>query len=295
MRTATKLSALVAGALVVVVLVATGALAEVGRAYDVSWPQCGETLPSHADAAIVGVNGGKPYEENPCLVEQYQWAVSATGQPAFYMNTANPGTASRVVDWYRQNSPKASCSRADEAACAYNYGYNAAKHAFATAQARTGAASRHSWWLDVETTNSWSDNHALNLADIVGSIDFLRSQNVPVGVYSTAYQWGVITGGARFPELGNWVAGARNGDQAARWCSPDSSFTGGPVILVQWVEHDLDHNALCAPLPSPGGSGPASNELDRLLRDLVALDLGKVLSDLGLAPAPAPVAVATRP
>ena len=295
MRTATKLSVAVATALVVVVLVAHGALAEVGRAYDVSWPQCGESLPARADAAIVGVNGGKPYEENPCLAEQYGWAASAAGQPAFYMNTANPGADSRIVDWYRQNTPNPSCSRSNEAACAYNYGYNAARHAFATAQARTGAAGRHSWWLDVETTNSWSDDHGANLADIAGSVDFLRSQNVPVGVYSTRYQWGVITGGARLPDLPNWVAGARDGGQAARWCAPDSSFTGGPVILVQWVEHDLDHNALCAPLPAVTPGAPGSpNHLDQLLRDLLALDLGKILGDLGLASTPAPVAVANR-
>ena len=294
MRTASKLSAVVATALAVVVLVAEGALAEVGRAYDVSWPQCGERLPSQADAAIVGVNGGKPYEENPCLAEQFAWATRATGQPAFYINTANPGPGSRAVDWYGQQSPKSSCSRSDEAACAYNYGYNAAKHAFAVAQARTGAAARHSWWLDVETTNSWSGDHSLNVADIVGSITFLRSQNVPVGIYSTGYQWGAITGGARFPEVPNWVAGARNGDEAAQWCSPQRSFTGGPVTLVQWVEHDLDHNALCAPLPTVApGSAPA-NALDQLLRDLVALDLGRVLGDLGLASTPSPVAVANR-
>jgi hypothetical protein len=292
---ASKLWALVPIALAVVVFTAQTALAEVGRAYDVSWPQCGQELPSHADAAIVGVNGGKPYEENPCLAEQYRWAVGAAGQPAFYMNTANPGPASRVVDWYQQKSPKPSCSRSDEAACAYNYGYNAAKHAFATAQARTGAAARHSWWLDVETTNSWSGDRALNTADIVGSLTFLRSQSLPVGLYSTEYQWGRITGGARFPELPNWLAGARDGGQAARWCAPDSSFTGGPVLLVQWVEHDLDHNALCGPLPTVSpGAGPSANQLDQLLRDVAALDLGRVLADLGLAPAPAPVAVAQR-
>jgi hypothetical protein len=132
------------------------------------------------------------------------------------------------------------------------------------------------------------------VADILGAVAFLRSQNVPVGVYSTTYQWGVITGGARFPDLPNWVAGAGDGDEAARWCTPDSSFTGGPVILVQWVEHDLDHNALCAPLPTAAGPGPAANQLDQLLRDLVALDLGRVLENLGLARAPAHVAVASR-
>jgi hypothetical protein len=284
MRALTKLSAVFSIALAVVVLTTHTAAAEpVGRGYDVSWPQCGRTLPSRANVAIVGVNGGKPYEENPCLAEQFRWATGAAAQRAFYMNTANPGTASRVVDWYNQKSPNRGCSRSDEAACAYNYGFNAAKHAYATAQAKTGVAGRHSWWLDVETTNSWSDDQALNVADILGSLAYLRSQKVPVGVYSTGYQWGVITGGADLPDLPNWVAGARNGDQAARWCSPDSSFTGGPVTLVQWVQDDLDHNALCAPLPAVT-TGPPPNQLDQLLRDLVALDLGGVLADLGLTP-----------
>jgi hypothetical protein len=282
-RTIGRLSALVSIGVALLVLSAQAAAAEpAGRGYDVSWPQCGRTLPARADIAIVGVTGGKPYEENPCLAEQFRWARSVAGQAAFYMNTANPGTASRVIDWYGQKSPNAGCSRSDEAACAYNYGYNAARHAFATAQKRTGAAGRHGWWLDVETTNSWSGDHALNLADILGSVAYLRSQNVPVGVYSTRYQWGQITGGARLPDLPNWVAGARDGEQAARWCSPERSFTGGPVLLVQWVQDDLDHNVLCAPLPPVGSVG--SNQLDQLLRDLVALDLGRVLGDLGLAP-----------
>ncbi|MFP5318072.1 MAG: hypothetical protein ACLGI2_07225 [Acidimicrobiia bacterium] len=263
------------------------AIAANAHGYDVSWPQCGESLPVDGEVRIVGVNGGKPYEDNPCLAEQYRWASGAP-TTAFYMNTSNPGTASRVVDWYNQKSPNALCSRNDEAACAYNYGYNAAKHAFATAQRETGNAGRHMWWLDVETENSWSSDTSLNAADILGSIAYLRSQGVPVGVYSTGYQWGKIAGGASLPEVPNWVAGARNRAQAETWCGPDRSFTGGPVLLVQWVEHDLDHDHVCAPLPAvssrplPGPSGPAG--LDVILEDLLSLNLPKLLQDLGLAP-----------
>ena len=259
-------------ALALSVSAASWAAAAAGKGYDVSWPQCGGgPLPTDGDVGIVGVNGGKPYEYNPCLAEQFRWAASSPRRPAFYINTANPGTASRAVNWYGQRSPSPSCSPADEGACAFNYGYNGAKHAFAYAQAQTGAAGRHTWWLDVETGNSWSPNVALNNASILGAIAFLRSQGVPVGAYSTRYQWGRITGGARLPELPSWVAGARNRDEAARFCSPDRSFTGGPVVMVQWVEHNLDHDLLCVPLPAPTAPvpPPAPNALEQLLRSLL--------------------------
>jgi hypothetical protein len=262
-------------------------MAAQAHGYDVSWPQCGRSLPVDGEVRIVGVNGGRPYEPNPCLADQYRWASQAPAT-AFYMNTSNPGTASRVVDWYGQKSPNARCSRSDEAACAYNYGYNAAKYAFETAQRETGAAGRHMWWLDVETDNSWSSDTAANLADILGSIAYLRAQGVPVGIYSTDWMWRRIAGGAELPDVPNWLAGARDGGQAARWCAdPSSTFTGGPVLLVQWVQDNLDHNAVCGPLPRatgplPAPAGPAG--LDVILEDLLTLNLPKLLQDLGLTP-----------
>jgi hypothetical protein len=288
MRLSPKIKALAATAAataVAVVATSAGVAQAAGvNGYDVSWPQCGRSLPVDGDFRIVGVNGGKPYEGNPCLAEQFRWAQASAGS-AFYMNTANPGPASKVLDWYAQKTPNASCSRSDEAACAYNYGYNAAKHAFGLAQRETGAAGQHSWWLDVETANSWSANRGLNAADIVGSIAYLRTQGVPVGVYSTEYQWGRITNGARLADVPNWLAGARDADQAARWCAPDSSFTGGPVILVQWVQDDLDHNHACAALPAVTGTPQSgASGLELVVQDLLSLDLPKLLRDLGVPP-----------
>jgi hypothetical protein len=273
-----RFPAVVATTAALVLIAGQAVLADGHAGYDVSWPQCGRSLPSTGAFGIVGVNGGRAYETNDCLAEQYRWATTLSGQPAFYINTGNPGTASKVVNWYGQKSPNPNCSRSDEAACAYNYGYNGAKHAYAYAQAQTGAAGRHTWWLDVETTNSWSDDAGLNTADILGAIAYLRTEGVAVGVYSTRYQWGQITAGARFPDLPNWVAGARDAAEAPEYCGADSSFTGGPVVLVQWVENDLDHNYQCAPLPVTTPMNP----LERLLKDLLALDIGKVLRDLGV-------------
>lgn len=286
MRRIPKLAAFAASTLTTVSLVATHvgiAHAYEAKGYDVSWPQCGEELPSDGDVRIVGVNGGRPYDQNECLADQYRWAISGA-EAAFYMNTANPGTRSRTVNWYGQRSPNPDCAPNNETACAYDYGYNAAEYAWEYAQSQTGAANRHSWWLDVETTNSWSDDHGLNITVILGSIAFLRSQGVPVGIYSTEYQWDVITGGEQI-DVPNWLAGASSRAQAARWCAPDGTFTGGPVVMVQWVEHDLDHNHACAPLPQVTAPPPSSGGtpgLDTILADLLRLDLQQLLRDLGL-------------
>lgn len=224
---------------------ATAALAAprapAGTGFDVSYPQCGEEMPTRATFAVVGVSDGRPYGDNPCLAEEYRWARSARRAPAFYMNTANPGVASTRLDWYGQAGPLA-CSPGDEGACAYDYGYNAARRAFDYAQTQTGAAGTRDWWLDVETSNSWSGDHGLNLAALQGSIDVLQSEGVSVGVYSSAWQWGQITGGAALP-LASWVAGAADAAHAEGLCG--SSFTGGPVRLVQYQLDGWDADIAC--------------------------------------------------
>ncbi len=260
--------------LVVLVSSASVAGAHTVRGYDVSWPQCDEPLPKNPGFGIVGVNGGKPYTRNPCLSAQYRWARTGANPPAFYLNTSNPGTASTAVNWYGQRKPLKGCSADNEAACAYNFGYNGAAHAFAYAQKQTRAAMKHSWWLDVETTNTWSDDVDLNVASIMGSLAYLRSRGVPVAIYSTGFQWRVITGGLQLAGVPAWLAGASNADQAARWCTTARSFTGGRVLLVQWVQDGLDHNHLCAPLPTSSG-GNLWAALDLLLSELLSGLQGK--------------------
>jgi hypothetical protein len=213
--------------------------------YDVSYPQCSGSLPRDPAFGIVGVSDGLAYGRNPCLAAQYSWAATARQRPGFYMNTGNPGVAASRVDWYSTAGP-AACSPADEASCAYNYGYNAARDAVdhTTSVVGTAAVARAVWWLDVETANSWAGDTSLNLADISGSIDFLSSAGVAgVGIYSTGYQWGVITGGAQLPGMANWVAGAVNAKRAEGMCG--ASFTGGPVRLVQYASGGFDADYAC--------------------------------------------------
>jgi hypothetical protein len=213
--------------------------------YDVSYPQCGGRLPKDPAFGIVGVSDGLAYGKNPCLAQQYAWASKAPKIPAFYMNTGNPCTATTRTDWYRQDGPKL-CNEANESGCAYNYGYFAAAGAFdyAASQSSIAAATSADWWLDVETANSWSTDTSLNMADIRGSTDFLQSTIGIVGVYSTGYQWGQITGGAQLgATVPNWVAGALNAKGAPAMCS--STFSGGAVRYVQYVSGGFDANYSC--------------------------------------------------
>ena len=68
-----------------------------GPGIDVSWPQCGQTLPKQPAFAIVGVNNGLANNTNPCLASQFAWAKTAmspaaTAQPrvALYVKTPTP-------------------------------------------------------------------------------------------------------------------------------------------------------------------------------------------------------------
>ncbi len=269
-------------ALVVSVAVPPGgmvaAVAGPASGNDISWPQCGRDLPSGAAFGIVGVSGGRPFEDNPCLASEYQWA-SRSGPPGLYMNTANPGPGSQVVDWYRQGSPNAGCGPGNDRACGYDFGYAAAQHAYRFANARVPAGPGHTWWLDVETGNSWSADLGVNLAVIVGSIDYLAANGVNVGIYSTRYQWGRITGGATMASVPNWVPGARDAGQAAGFCTPGRSFSGGPVVVVQYVTQGSDYDHPCpgsdALLHPPPVSVPPNG---------LAAVVASVLAVLGLGP-----------
>jgi hypothetical protein len=217
--------------------------------YDISYPQCGSTLPSGGAFGIVGVNGGKAWSPNSCLSAEYSWARNRPSPPAFYMNTANPGTLS--THW-GMPGPRLCAYPTDPASvndsgCAYNYGWNAAADAFSRASQSTSpaAAAAAPWWADVEIANSWDGTTAANFADITGGLEFLRSKGIQAGVYSTRYQWGQIAGSSALPTTPNWVAGASSLQQATAFCSSSYSFTGGPVRLVQFPSGTFDGDYRC--------------------------------------------------
>jgi hypothetical protein len=226
---------------------------------DVSYPQCGSSLPARGDIAVVGINAGTGTTTNPCLADQLAWgdAVSADGtlvRADVYVNTANPG---HLGDWWptadltRSGSPVTDphgrCAGAEDAACSYVYGYSIASEDLRT-RGVTAAADR-TWWLDVETMNSWSFNGRANLAAIEGMAAAIHAAGGDVGVYSTPRQWDLIVGSATPSVLlagaPSWIAGATSKAGALASCSVEPLAPGGRVRMVQWDEHGVDHDIAC--------------------------------------------------
>ena len=217
--------------------------------WDVSFPQCDDRLPRGGSFAVVGVNKGIAFSENPCLAGQLHWASDLPQGASLYVNLANPGPQS--IRWPERCT--ASDSVNDEA-CAYEYGRRAAARAVNYAQrtARTMGldAKQLYWWLDVEVANTWDGDTDANFAAIKGYRDYLVTAGVAgdsIGIYSTPLQWGIIAG-TNAPGWSVWVAGAHTEKTAKQFC--DSGFAGGEVLLVQYFSKGYDGNLVCG-----GGSG----------------------------------------
>jgi hypothetical protein len=273
-----KLTALLSAAAAVVAFVTVGAapaMAAVATGTlgaDVSYPQCGGSMPGSGGTAnalfgIVGVNNGRPGAANPCLSTEFGWASTLTAQaPQLYVNTADPGNT--VADWPTGNQPSptnpyGSCTTvksrgktvgADSQACAYEYG---AKQATNDEHFAAGVgASTATWWLDVETANSWQSLSLidLNQADLLGMVDIFQTQASAVGAYSTHYQWNKILGsldgmaGTTLNALAQWIpTGGSSGSTAQADCTNLSAlpnFTDGTRTYVQYTS-TYDYDVAC--------------------------------------------------
>jgi len=265
-RRAVLLPALAA---LIVTGVATPAAAETtGLGHDISHPQCDAPLPDGSAFGIVGINQGRPFSANPCLAGQYRWATESGSSAAVYINTGNPAPTSDYY-WPKAGSEDPALSKDPgstiDTGCAYDYGWHAAADALATGRRLGDGALAHTWWLDVETTNTWNGDNAANTAVLQGMYDHLRSNGVAqVGLYSTGYQWKQITGGytaksanpyyeawqphftPKFAlhEAPLWIATAATSGAARKRCS--TSFTGAAATMVQFRGDDgFDTNLIC--------------------------------------------------
>ena len=262
-------------------------LAPTATGFDISFPQCTEQLPPLPGFGVVGVNGGRTFSVNRCLARELTWAEgAANGAPAFYANTENPGPAN-ATNWPTKQQIPRQCSGANSVACSYDYGWNAARFAFASAvnaERADGASSPTSsaiaapWWLDVETGNKWetleygrtSATGTYDEASIDGMIASFENIGIAsVGIYSTSKQWNVITvrTAPKLPSVPVWLAGFGSLATAATGCG-SVSFTGGRVALTQYGSLGYDGDYACGLLNTPtttsvsvAGSATFTNQL----------------------------------
>jgi hypothetical protein len=244
--------------------------------HDVSYPQCGQSLPTTGSFGVVGVNGGKVSIANPCLASQYSWASGRTNGASLYANTGNPGSISTFY-WPASGSrDPALCTdrtSAADAGCAYDYGYHGGQDSLRVARNALGSGvTSKTWWLDVEVANSWNGSASANAASLQGAVDALVAGGVgTVGIYSTSYQWTQITGGYStanaaahrsawasaftpkrpLEQAPLWIAGLSSVDAAAKNCG--TSFTGGTTVLAQYTDGSFDGDLVCG-----GGTPPTT-------------------------------------
>jgi hypothetical protein len=207
--------------------------------YDISWPQCGQTYPPPPhQVAIVGANDGHPFSVNPCLAGEAAWAGPSL---TIYANAGPlvPG------DQRAMTGPAGSCAGSDLVCQSYNWGWNAAVYDVTTA-AGAGVASA-TWWLDVETANGWclgvcaSNGATENDRVIQGMIDGLRAHGASPGIYSDAYQFGLIAGDTYSPDVPLWVVAAdlhhsaHSAAELPQWCNQTYAFGGGQIWATQWT------------------------------------------------------------
>jgi hypothetical protein len=202
---------------------------------DISWPNCSTRI-SNVDFGIVGVNNGTVYSTNPCLAQE----AAHFSNLSLYVNTGWNNKSTFI----NPTSPKL-CAANDQNCLAYNYGYNAGIQAFNAAS----SAGVHSptWWLDVETINTWNSDTTQNRNSLQGQYDALIANGITtVGVYSTTAQWQTLTNSWKnnWPSWGatTWNTAA----QAKTYCT-GHEFTGGPSWLMQYIpkKSKIDYNVAC--------------------------------------------------
>lgn len=229
-------------ALALIVLLLTAGIAAAKGQYtsgstgvDISWPNCNASVPS-VTFGIVGVTDGQGYSTSPCIAKEAAHFTNLS----LYVNTG----------WYNKSShinytyPKM-CVQGDWNCLAYNYGYNAGLYALNAAQ--SAGVSSATWWLDVETSNTWNSDVVQNQNSLQGEYDALAANGITTtGVYSTTTQWNTITGGWQ----NNWPSWG-----ATTWTTPKQAltyctghqFTGGPSYLMQYHPKGakLDYDVAC--------------------------------------------------
>ncbi|TAM91021.1 MAG: hypothetical protein EPN43_04915 [Jatrophihabitans sp.] len=224
---------------------------------DISYPQCGASLPSGQAFAIVGVNGGKASNFNPCFGSEWAWAQKSTGlagQPTaqLYINTGNPGDVLAqygVTDWPTSSvaaDPYGTCSGVwtDDLPCSWEYGYERAR-----ADLSTVGVSGGRWWLDIETANSWTSDTAKNQVSLEGMVYALQHAGATVGIYSSSSAWsslfGTVAVSSPLYPLPEWRPGARTLSRAQGNCALTPFEGDGVVELTQYVSNNLDYDYAC--------------------------------------------------
>ncbi len=222
---------------------------------DVSYPQCGSSLPASPAFGIVGVTGGLANNVNQCLgpspsypsytESELYWAVAAsvggTSQlkASLYVNTADPGNVYNgtvIADWPTSGStPYGTCGTttvtlasgayalgANSSACAWQYGYNKATQDASWLGSAATAINSQSPPVTVSGTAAtypwWLDVETANTWQPDTAMNVADLQGMIAGLQAA----GAATIGA-YSTSSQWdtITGGTNSGSGSLWQIPD--------------------------------------------------------------------------
>ncbi len=229
-----------------------------GTGYDVSYPNCTDSVPYNPTFGIVGMTGGRPFSTNGCAATEWQTASKWSVGPSAYFNTGYAGAYAKSITGTCSGLSQTTAVNLGTFNGLKGHAISQAEEAWAIgcsevdwAQSVLGGFTTSApvmWWADIETGNSWSMNTSLNQFTIDGiSYEMQHMTSVPGlgGIYSTVASWSKITGSASWtptpPPSANWVAGVTNCTNAS---SPFD--TSVPAWLVQTSQTgSVDVDTVC--------------------------------------------------
>lgn len=228
------------------------------RGGDISWPNCprglgvpgrrtqGLPLPtSQAQFFVIGLTNGRAFTRNPCLTGHLEAARARGVAVSAYTMLSYPNAAERAEHGW--SGPFGTATYADRIA---NVGY--AQAAFALDTMAAAQFPSPLVWIDVEprAERRWSRTTANNQALIRGALRAAADRGVGSGIYTYALAWRQITAGMKL-DVPLWAPGhsrartfAGKMRQTIDSCSR-VGFTGGPLVMTQWVWRNRDHDVTC--------------------------------------------------
>jgi peptidoglycan hydrolase-like protein with peptidoglycan-binding domain len=243
---------------------------------DISWPNCpkgmgipnrrteGQPLPTASAAfAIVGLTNGPGFTPNPCLAAQVAWTQSRALWVSAYAMTTFPTKSERAT--YGATGP---WSPATSIGQLRNAGY--AQALFNVAQMTATGLLVPFVWVDVEpyAVAPWSHSIGANRDVLRGVVRGYEDSGYRVGFYSYDGGWRAVVGAWRKPAYPAWVpvGHSSNGLAVAYARCRRASFSGGEVLLAQWVEGGRDRDVTCPRLSGrAAGPTPLTRWIDRRL------------------------------
>jgi hypothetical protein len=228
------------------------------RGGDISWPNCskgmgvpgrrtlGLPLPTaKAKFFVIGLTNGRAFTRNPCLAQHLAAARARGVHASAYTMLSYPNRAERRLHGW--SGPFGTATYTDRIA---NVGY--AQAAFALDTMASAKFQSPFVWIDVEPRSErrWSRTTANNQALIRGALRAAADRGIGSGIYTYALGWRQITGGMLL-DVPLWAPGHSHARtfsarmrQTVRSCSR-VGFTGGPLVMTQWVWRNRDHDVTC--------------------------------------------------